>query len=139
VREPVFLTVDDVLWIHERQLELFGGQAGLRDPGLLDSAVGMASQTFDGAFLHADLCEQAAAYAFHIAENQPFLDGNKRTALESCLDFLDLNGVVVDDPDGKLYDAMIGLATRAVSKHDFADLLRRLARESSGPPPASNR
>jgi death on curing protein len=94
VKDPVFLTVDDVLWVHDRQLELFGGQAGLRDAGLLDSAVGMASQTFDGELLHSDLFEQAAAYAFHIAENQPFLDGNKRTALEASLDFLDLNGTV---------------------------------------------
>ena len=139
MKAPVFLTVNDVLWIHEQQLDLFGGHAGLRDEGLLESAVGMASQTFDGELLHADLFEQAAAYVFHIAENQPLLDGNKRTALEACLDFLDLNGTVVEDPGGELYDAMIGLATKAVSKREFANLLRRLARESSGPLPAPNR
>jgi death on curing protein len=76
VTPPDFLTLDDVLWIHEQQLELYGGQAGVRDRRLLESAVGMPQQTFGGEFLHDDLFAMAAAYAFHIAENQPFLDGN---------------------------------------------------------------
>jgi death on curing protein len=127
---PDFLTIEDVLWIHEQQLELYGGQAGVRDRDLLESAIGMAQQTFGGEFLHEDLFAMAAAYAFNIAENQPFIDGNKRTALEACLDFLDLNGIVLVDPAGKLFDAMIAMATKALTKEGMAALLRNLPRET---------
>lgn len=58
----------------------------------------------------------AAAYAFHIAENQPFVDGNKRTALNAALVFLDLNGFIVHDPEGRLHDAMIAISSRALDK-----------------------
>ena len=72
--EPLFLTVDEVL-LHADQLRLFGGSDGIRDQGALDSAVATPASTFDGKFLHQDLFHMAAAYAFHIAENQPFVDG----------------------------------------------------------------
>ena len=68
----------------------------------------------------------AAAYSFHIAENQPFLDGNKRTALGSALLFLDLNQVELDDPDGILYQVMIDLSARKLNKHGMAGLLKKL-------------
>lgn len=70
----------------------------------------------------------AAAYAFHVAQNQPFVDGNKRTALVAALVFLDLNVVWIADPEGQLYDAMIGLAERRLDKPGLARLLRELAR-----------
>lgn len=76
--EPRFLSLDEVFEIQARMLEAYGGQAGVRDRASLESAVGMPTQTFGGVFVHADLFEMAAAYAFHIAENQPFVDGNKR-------------------------------------------------------------
>lgn len=69
----------------------------------------------------------AAAYAFHIAQNQPFLDGNKRAGLGSALVFLRINGIDVNDPDERLYDAMIGLAERRLDKAALAQLLRELA------------
>ena len=69
----------------------------------------------------------AAAYAFHIAENQPFLDGNKRTALNAALVFLDINGWLVFDPDGRLFDAMIAISDRSLDKSGFAELFRELA------------
>ncbi len=72
----------------------------------------------------------AAAYAFHIAQNQPFVDGNKRTGLLAALVFLDLNGVVVPDREGRLYDAMIAIAERRVDKDGFAGLLRELAQDA---------
>ena len=68
----------------------------------------------------------AAAYAFHIAQNQPFLDGNKRTGLAAALVFLDLNGITVLDPQEKLYDAMIAIAERRMDKGGVAELLREL-------------
>jgi death-on-curing protein len=79
--DPLFLTVEEVLVIHEDQIAAFGGTLGLRDHGSLESAVAVPQTSFGGEFLHRDVFEMSAAYAFHIAENQPFLDGNKRTAL----------------------------------------------------------
>jgi death-on-curing protein len=122
-----FLTVEDVEFLHGEQLRLFGGLEGVRDRAALESAVGVPMATFSGRFLHDDLFAMAAAYAYHIAESQGFLDGNKRTGLNAALVFLGLNGWDIDDPDGLLFDAMIGVAERRVSKEDLAQLLRRLA------------
>jgi death-on-curing protein len=127
VNEPDFLTVDDVLLLHEEQLKHYGGGAGIRDSALLDSAIGMPQQSFGGALVHEDLFAMAAAYAFHIAQNQPFIDGNKRTALAAALVFLDLNGPSVADPNGALYQAMIDIAEKRLDKCGLADLLRSLA------------
>ena len=77
--EPDFLTLDEVLRIHLDQIERYGGQSGLRDLGLLESAVNMPRASFAGRHAHTDLFEQAAAYLFHIVSNHPFIDGNKRT------------------------------------------------------------
>lgn len=130
--EPLFLTVQEALSLHDDQLRLFGGSAGIRDRGVLESAVAMPASTFDGAHLHSDLFEMAAAYAFHIAQGQPFVDGNKRTALDAALVFLDLNGWFVTDPEMRLYDGMIGFATRDFDKARFSALLRTLAAPSTG-------
>lgn len=88
------------------------------------------ASTCDGALLHDDLFHMAAAYAYHIAENQPFVDGNKRTALNAALVFLDINGWIVSDPDMRLYPAMIDVSSRALDKRGLGVLLRRLARQS---------
>jgi len=127
---PEFLTVEDVLLAHAEQLRLFGGLDSVRDLGALESAVAMAQATYDGLFLHDDLFVMAAAYAFHIAENQPFLDGNKRTGLNAALLFLELNGWTVDDPTSELYAAMIGISAKTVSKAAFAEVLRKLSTPS---------
>lgn len=81
--------------------------------------------SFGGQYLHEDLFSMAAAYAFHIAENQPFLDGNKRAALSSAAVFLELNGFSLRDE--RLYDAMIALSSRALDKRGLADLFRQEA------------
>jgi death-on-curing protein len=124
---PIFLTVDDVLAFHSDQIQEFGGSIGLRDEGGLDSAVAQAQATFDDEYLHKGVFEMAAAYAFHIAENQPFLDGNKRTALNAAIAFLGLNGFDVVDPEGKLFSAMIGLSSGEWTKPQMAALLEQLA------------
>lgn len=127
--EPEFLSVADVLMIHDEQIEVYGGIHGIRDEGLLESAVMMPQASFGGEYLHNGLFEMAAAYAFHIAENQPFLDGNKRTALVSALVFLDINGFEVLDEDMKLYDAMIAIANKEFDKYDLAELLENLSQK----------
>lgn len=121
--EPEFLTLAEVLAIHDAQLERFGGAPGVRDLGLLESAISMPQAGFGGAFLHQSLHEMAAAYAYHISENQPFIDGNKRTALAACLVFLELNDCTVDDPKGLLFDAMIKIGTRRMTKAGMSLLL----------------
>ena len=126
--EPFFLSVEDILELHSDQLRLYGGTAGIRDGGALDSAVATSAVTFDDVYLHDDLFQMAAAYAFHIAENQPFLDGNKRTALNAALVFLDINGWLVLDPDECLCVAMIAISSRELDKQGLAGLLRKLAR-----------
>ena len=126
--DPVFLTVGEVLWLHTDQIREFGGGEGLRDQGGLESAVAQAGATSSGKHLHAGLFEMAAAHAFHIAENHPFLDGNKRTALNAAIVFLGLNGFDVVDDEGRLYGAMMALATGELSKGEMAELLGRLSR-----------
>jgi len=136
VADPLFLSLDEVLSLHIDQLRLFGGSAGIRDQGALESAVAMPAATFAGAFLHPDIFQMAAAYAFHIAENQPFIDGNKRTGLNAALVFLDINGWVVSDPEMRLYDAMMSLSARTLDKFGLAALLRLLSeREPDEPAP----
>jgi death-on-curing protein len=127
VTTPEFLGVDDVIALHDALLEEHGGQSGIRDRGLLESAIAMPMATFDGAFLHEDLFTMAAAYAFHIAENQPFVDGNKRAAMGAALVFLDINGVDVPEATDALHQAMLDVSTRRLDKTGLARLLRGLA------------
>jgi death on curing protein len=129
MNEPEFLTLEDVLELHARSLERFGGSTGIRDKGLLESAIAMPASGFGGQYAHADLFEMAAAYAFHIAQNQPFVDGNKRAGLGSCLLFLELNGYLVEDEHDSLYDAMIAIAERKLDKAGLANVLRQLSHD----------
>lgn len=89
--EPVWLTADLVIAIHEEQLRIFGGPAGLRDRGMLESALGRPVNKW--SYGESDLAALAASYAFGIARNHPFVDGNKRAALLSLVTFLGLNGI----------------------------------------------
>jgi death-on-curing protein len=125
--DPTFLTLEEVVRIHDAGLARFGGLSGMRDLSLLESALGTPQQSFGGQFLHEDLFAMAAAYAYHIAENQPFLDGNKRAGLGAALVFLDMNGIDLDDPEERLYDALIAVAEHRMSKGDLAALFRGLA------------
>ena len=127
MKEPEFLNVDDVMQLHARSLELFGGIEGIRDLGLLESAVAAPQASFGGELIYRDVFEMAAAYAFHIAQNQPFLDGNKRSGLGAALAFIWLNGIDIEDPEQRLYDAMIALAERRMDKAGLAKLFRTLS------------
>lgn len=124
---PNFLGVEDVLSLHADQVALYGGDHGLRDPGLLESALAQPRATFGGAFLHKDLFEMAAAYLFHIVQNHPFLDGNKRTGVVAALVFLDFNGVEIDAPEGSIYDLTVSVATGQAGKQQIAEFFRTMA------------
>lgn len=125
-KKIIFLTLAEVIEIHTDQIKMYGGREGIRDMNLLISGMAMPHATFSGSFFHSDILEMAAAYAFHICQNHPFVDGNKRTALAAGLVFLEMNGVGVMDPEGKLYDAMVSLASGSLNKTGFAEVLRSL-------------
>ena len=126
MKEPLFLTLAEILQIHQDQIHHYGGTDGVRDMHLLQSALAQPESSFGGVWLHSDLYEMAAAYAFHICQNHPFLDGNKRTALASALVFLELNGVSLLDPKGALLGAVLQLASGRMNKKTFSDFLKKL-------------
>ena len=125
--EPRFLTLAEVLEIHSDQIERYGGSQGLRDLGLLQSAVSMPAATFCAQFLHEDLHAMAAAYLFHITQNHPFVDGNKRTGVVAALVFLNLNGIEVEASERNLEKIVLGVAEGKVKKAELADFFRRHA------------
>jgi death-on-curing protein len=125
--EPEFLTLDEILEIHDDQIQHYGGDVGIRDRGLLESAVAMPQQSFGGQYFHRDIFEMAAAYAFHVAESQAFVDGNKRTGLAAAYVFLALNGFRLIEQEDRLYEAMIAVGTRRLDKAGLAQLLRELS------------
>jgi death-on-curing protein len=112
--------MSEVLLILQDQIRNYGGAYGVRDPALLSSALAMPSSSFEGEYLHGDLFEQAAAYAFHICQNHPFVDGSKRTALATALVFLDLIGIELNDPKEELYGLMMKVAGGKGTKAELA-------------------
>ena len=119
-----FLTVAEILLIHQDQISRYGGSLGLRDASLLSSATAMPEAQFSGKYLHEDLFEMAAAYLFHLCQNHAFIDGNKRVGLAACLVFLDLNGVFLEDTNGGFYNMVIDITLGKIGKKEIASLLR---------------
>ncbi|HVS53493.1 MAG TPA: type II toxin-antitoxin system death-on-curing family toxin [Opitutaceae bacterium] len=121
---PVFLSREAIDEIHEASLRAFGGGDGdgVRDEVALESA--LAQPIHEYVYRDADLFQIAAAYAFHLAQNQPFIDGNKRTGLLSALNFLVANGIVADEPVDAFYDAMIAIAEKRLDKSGLAAVFR---------------
>lgn len=127
----LYLTVDDVIALHAEQLAEHGGSAGLRSRSGLEGAVASPQATFDGVDLYPDLFTKAAVYAVHIAEAQPFVDGNKRAALAAAVVFLDRHGVDLGDDDASnnaLANAMLAVAAREMDKEGLAGIFESLAR-----------
>jgi death-on-curing protein len=120
VARRAFLTLDEVLRIHSDQIRRYGGRRGVRDLGLLSSALAMPEASFGGLALHSSLPEMAAAYLFHIARNHPFVDGNKRTALAAALAFLWLNGRRLEADDDELTRMVTDLAAGRIGKPEVA-------------------
>jgi death-on-curing protein len=109
--------------IHRRSLEQHGGQDGIRDEHALESALAQPMNVY--AYGEGDLFDIAAAYAFHLAQNQPFIDGNKRTAITTALMFLDGNGVNTSpSPDDAFFDAMHAIAEKRLDKAGLAAVFR---------------
>jgi len=125
VNEPIFLSLEQVRLIQQRSLAEHGGSAGTRDSGLIESALASARNTF--YYVAQDLFDVAASYAFHLAEAQAFIDGNKRTGVASALVFLAMNGVYAQPPKWELYLAMIDVAQKKKTKADLAAIFRKCA------------
>ena len=126
--EPVFLTLEEVLALHADQIERYGGSPGLRDAGLLASALAMPAASFGGNYLHGSLFEMAAAYLFHLAQNHPFLDGNKRIGLAAALAFLGMNDIRIQADEDDLFGLVMGVARGEQTKADVAVFLQRTSR-----------
>ena len=124
---PEFLEPDAVLFLHDHSIREYGGYHGVRDEGLLLSALDRPEKKFayDDA---ADLFDLAAAYAFGIAKNHAFMDGNKRTAWACCALFLKINGASLEVPSIEAVENTVSLATSNLTETAFADWLRRRAK-----------
>ena len=125
--EPEFLTVADALHIHRNQIDTFGGEHGVRDMGLLESAMAQPQAAYGGSLLHPDLFEMAGAYLFHIVRNHPFLDGNKRTGAVVAMVFLTWNRVVLRTDNEGLVDVTIRVAEGRAGKAEAAHFFRTIA------------
>jgi death-on-curing protein len=122
---PIFLSLEEVIEIHRDQIERHGGSPGIRDMGLLQSAVAMPQASFGGQLLHADLFEMAAAYLFHIVQNHAFLDGNMRVGAAAAMVFLELNGAEVKITNEALAETVLAVAQGKLGKPAAAEFLRK--------------
>ena len=122
--DPLLLNLDEVVAIHRDQIERYGGTLGVRDWGLLQSAVATPSATFAGQFLHSDLLEMAAACLFHIVQNHPFIDGNKRVGAVAADVFLALNDIELRASEDDYAELVLSVARGETSKSAVAEFLR---------------
>jgi death-on-curing protein len=121
---PAFLDLERALNIHRVLIERFGGSGGIRDLGLLESALAMPRQAFGGQYLHSDLFEMAAAYLFHIVKNHPFVDGNKRVGAMAAYCFLEVNGIELDASNEEFERVTLTVAEGKLSKSGVAEFFR---------------
>lgn len=115
--------------MQRRQIELYGGIGGVRDLGLLESALAMPPSMFEGEFLHKDVFEMAAAYLYHLVKNDPFLDGNKRVGAVAATVFLSINGFDYIDTPPHFADMVLAVAVNQMDKPAIADHFRRHSRK----------
>jgi death-on-curing protein len=126
-----FLSIEDVLQIHEDQTRRYGGMVGVKDIGLLQSALAQPQSTFDDKYLHADVFHMAAACLYHLCENHPFQDGNKRTAAVACLVFLDFNGQELQAPEPEFEQLVLKVASGKSDKDEIREFLVRYSKPAA--------
>ena len=119
-----FIPEGIVLTIHADLLQRYGGQPGLRDRNLLESALAQPKMTFGGKYVHKTIFEKASAYGYHVCKNHPFVDGNKRVAFVLMDIFLQKNGWEIVADEEKAYSMMIDLAVGKLTKAQAASWLR---------------
>jgi len=121
----LFLELGEILEIHRDQIERYGGSQGFRDMGLLQSALSMPGAGFGGRYLHHDIFEMAAAYLFHIVQNHPFVDGNKRTGAAAAVVFLLMNNIDINVDEKTFEQMVLSVAKGKSNKADVANFFRR--------------
>lgn len=119
------LSLQEIMQIHETEIMQFGGLNGIRDDGLLLASLYFPQASFAGEYLHSDIFEMAAAYAFSIIKNHAFLDGNKRTGIVASIAFLGLNDIELNISQDELFDLAIAIATSKASIKDIAHLYKK--------------
>lgn len=127
----VFLTLIEVMAIHQNQIENYGGLLGLRDKGMLDAALAQPESSFAGSYLHPDIYSMAGAYLYHIAMNHPFVDGNKRVATVSALVFLELNNHELDVTSDLLEKTVMKVAGSELSKDELIEFFRAYTKSTT--------
>ena len=120
----LFLTLDDIIESHQNQIDTYGGSHGIRDIGLLESAIAQPEASFGGEYLHADIFEMAAAYIYHLVMNHPFVDGNKRVGLEAALIFLEINNENLNASDEELVDLVLKTTAGQIGKRQIAEFFQ---------------
>lgn len=128
MEEILFLTPEEVIVLHARAVELFGGESGLRDRGLLESATYAPQQTFDGEFLYPTIYAMAAALWHGLVKNHPFIDGNKRAGALATDVFLLVNGIEMLFDSDEIADLTLGIAEGRVTREALGDLIARRSR-----------
>jgi len=130
--DPIrFLSIEDVFRLHALAIEDQGGDPSLRDRGLLESALAMPRQQFGGQYVHEDIPAMAAAYAFHICKNHPFVDGNKRAGTAAMIAFLSDNGWAFDADLDEAEREVLSLAAGEVDKARWTEWVRTQSREKT--------
>jgi death-on-curing protein len=124
-----YLSIEQVLDLHRRQIRRFGGASGLRDRGALESAVARPQATFGGEDLYPDVVTKAAASMHSLVMNHPFVDGNKRVGAHAGIVFLVVNGVEPDFSSAELTDVTLGVARGELSAESLAIWLRQRSRQ----------
>lgn len=120
-----FLTLEEIIRLHAEQIEIFGGMHGIRDQGLLESALYEPQASFGGKYLHGNLFGMATAYAYSIIKNHPFIDGNKRTGIMSALLFLDYHDTYLNLTQEEVVNLAITIATTKISHKKIAAQLKK--------------
>jgi len=122
--EPAFLSLEDILFIHQQEIQISGGEPNIRDQEGIKACVDAPKASFGGDYLH-DLFEMAASYISCLTMRHPFVDGNKRTALASALTFLYLNDYNVEESyDEELAELVLNFVTKKISKEEIAEYFR---------------
>jgi death-on-curing protein len=122
--EITFLTLEEVIELHNDQIQRYGGEPTIRDTGLLQSAIAMPAATFGGEYLHESPHGMAAAYLFHLVSNHPFVDGNKRTGLAAALAFLYVHDLDVKPERAEVEQLVLNVACGKLEKSDVMTFFR---------------
>lgn len=123
MKDVLFISKEHILRLHKLAIDDFGGATDVRDASLVDSAISQPMQTFGGEFLHTTIQEMAAAYFYHISQNQGFSDGNKRTGFLALVTFLKINGYDLTIPSDYVWPVLLKVASGELDKTQLAEFL----------------